>query len=76
MRIHGWGWPHPLTPKEVTRTISNAIGRAFTQPELRARIIALEANPLGSTPDEMRELIRQSLAHWEPVVEAAKIAVE
>jgi tripartite-type tricarboxylate transporter receptor subunit TctC len=66
----------PLTPKEVTRTISNAIGRAFTQPELRARIIALEANPLGSTPDEMRELIRQSLAHWEPVVEAAKIAVE
>jgi len=54
----------PLTPKEVTKTISNAIGRAFAQPELRARIIALEANPLGSTPDEMRELIRQSLAHW------------
>ena len=54
----------PSTPKEVTNTISNAIGQAFKQPELRVRIIALEANPLGSTPDEMRELIRQSLAHW------------
>jgi tripartite-type tricarboxylate transporter receptor subunit TctC len=66
----------PSTPKEVTHTISNAIGQAFKQPELRVRIIALEANPLGSTPDEMRELIGQSFAHWAPVVEAAKIAVE
>jgi tripartite-type tricarboxylate transporter receptor subunit TctC len=66
----------PVTPKEVTKRISDAIGQAFTQPDLRARIIALEAAPLGSTPDGMRELIRQSLQHWGPVVEAAKIVIE
>ena len=45
-------------------------------PDLRGRIIALEAAPLGSTPDAMRELIRESMQQWAPVVEAAKIAVE
>jgi hypothetical protein len=43
---------------------------------LRARIRALEADPLASTPDRMRELIHQSLETWRPVVEAAKIVVE
>jgi tripartite-type tricarboxylate transporter receptor subunit TctC len=40
------------------------------------RITALEANPLGSTPDAMRELIKESMRQWGPVVEAAKIVVE
>jgi hypothetical protein len=43
---------------------------------LRARIRALEADPLASTPDEMRGLIRQSVETWGPVIEAAKIVVE
>jgi tripartite-type tricarboxylate transporter receptor subunit TctC len=66
----------PATPKEVTKRISDAIGQAFAQPDLHTRIVALEAAPLGSTPDGMRKLIRESLQHWGPVVEAAKIVVE
>jgi len=45
-------------------------------PELRARIQALEAEPLGSTPEEMREMIRRSEELWGPVVAAAKISVD
>lgn len=66
----------PGTPAEITRKVSDAIGRGFREPEMRARILALEAEPLGSTPDQMREMIGQSLATWGPVVEAAKITVE
>ena len=66
----------PGTPKDITRKISDAIGQGFRQPEMRARILALEAEPLGSTPEQMRELIKKSLATWGPVVEAAKITVE
>jgi len=66
----------PGTPKEITRKISDAIGQGFRQPEMRARILALEAEPLGSTPEQMRELIKKSLVTWGPVVEAAKITVE
>jgi len=66
----------PGTPAEITRRVSEAIGRGFREPELRARILGLEAEPLGSTPQQMRELIQQSLETWGPVVEAAKITVE
>src|SRR6266849_8837343 len=41
------------TPKQVAKRISDAIGAAFAMPDLRARIVALEATPLGSTPDAM-----------------------
>jgi tripartite-type tricarboxylate transporter receptor subunit TctC len=66
----------PATPKEMTMLLSGAIGQAFAEPDLRARITALEANALGSTPDGMRELVKESVQHWAPVVEAAKIVVD
>ena len=66
----------PGTPKEITGRIAEAIGQGFKQPDLVARILALEAEPLGSTPVGMRDLIRQSLETWGPVVEAAKVSVD
>jgi tripartite-type tricarboxylate transporter receptor subunit TctC len=66
----------PGTPKAITKKISDAIGQGFKQPDLQARIRKLEATPLGSTPDEMRDLIKQSLDIWGPVVKAANIAID
>ena len=66
----------PGTPKESVKKISDAIGQAFQSPDLRARILALEADPLGSTPEQMRDIIKASTEQWGPVVQAAKIAVE
>src|SRR5437762_11230066 len=54
----------PNTPKEIASKVSEAIRQGFRAPDMRARILALEAEPLGSTPDEMREMIRQSLEIW------------
>lgn len=64
------------TPKDITKKVSDAIGQGFKQADLRARILALEAEPVGSTPEQMRDMVKQSLATWGPVVEAAKISVE
>jgi len=66
----------PGTPKEIAKKISDAIGQAFQMPDLRARILALEAEPLGSTPEQMRYIIKASTEQWAPVVEAAKIGVD
>jgi tripartite-type tricarboxylate transporter receptor subunit TctC len=66
----------PGTPQEITRKISDAIGQGFRMPDLRSRILALEAEPLGSTPEQMREMIAASARLWKPVIEAAKITVE
>jgi len=66
----------PGTPKEVAKKVSDAIGHAFKTPELKARILSLEADPLGSTPEVMRDMIRRSEELWGPVVSAAKISVD
>jgi tripartite-type tricarboxylate transporter receptor subunit TctC len=66
----------PGTPKEITQRLSNAIGQAFRKPEVHARIAALDVEPRGTTPEEMRGLIRQSAERWAPLVQAAKITVE
>src|SRR5262249_7228799 len=57
----------PGTPKEIAKKVSEAIRQGFQESELRSRILALEGDPLASTPQEMRELIHQSLkpgARW------------
>jgi tripartite-type tricarboxylate transporter receptor subunit TctC len=66
----------PGTPAEITKKVSDAIAQGLHAPEMRTRILALEAEPLASTPAEMRDIIRQSLETWGPVVEAAKIVVD
>jgi tripartite-type tricarboxylate transporter receptor subunit TctC len=63
----------PGTPKEITQKLSDAIAKGFKTPEINARIVALNVEPLGTTPEGMRELIRQSAARWIPLIEAAKI---
>jgi tripartite-type tricarboxylate transporter receptor subunit TctC len=66
----------PGTPKEIAKKVSDAIHQGFQTPEMRARILALEAEPLGSSPEQMRDMIQKSLETWEPVVKAAKISVD
>ena len=66
----------PGTPKEITKKISDAIGQGFKQPDMQARILKLEANPLGTTPEQMRTMIQQSLDIWGPVINAAKITID
>src|SRR5215510_14212486 len=66
----------PGTPKEITQRLSDAIGQGFKTEELRKRILSLEAEPLGNSPEEMRKMIQASTQHWSPVIEAAKLAID
>ncbi|MET0530917.1 MAG: tripartite tricarboxylate transporter substrate binding protein [Microvirga sp.] len=66
----------PGTPKEVTQKISDAISKGLKQADAAERIRGLQAEPMGSTPDEMRALIRQSAERWEPIIKAANITVD
>lgn len=66
----------PGTPKDIAKKVSDAIGQGFKAPDVQARILALEAEPLGNSPDAMREMIATSMRQWAPVIEAAKITIE
>jgi tripartite-type tricarboxylate transporter receptor subunit TctC len=63
----------PGTPKEIAKKLSDAIGDSFRQPDINARVAALMVEPLGTTQDGMRELIRKSAERWTPVIKAANI---
>ena len=66
----------PGTPKAVTKKLSDAIAKALQSPDLRRRIEDLQAEPFGSTPEQMAALIKESHDRWAPVIEKAKITSE
>jgi tripartite-type tricarboxylate transporter receptor subunit TctC len=61
------------TPEDVTGRLSKAIADALQDPDLRRRITELQAEPFGSSPEEMRALIQQSYDRWSPVITQANI---
>jgi tripartite-type tricarboxylate transporter receptor subunit TctC len=66
----------PGTPKEIVAKLSDAIAKGFHEPDVQERIRGLQATPFGSTPEQMRGLIQQSLEQWGPVIEAAHITLD
>lgn len=66
----------PGTPKDIVAKLSDAIGKGYREPDVQARIRALQAEPLGSTPEQMKGLIKKSYDQWAPVIEAAHISLD
>src|SRR3954471_3369382 len=66
----------PGTPKDITKKVADAIGKGFKQADMQERILRLEANPLGTTPERMRQMIQESTDIWGPVVKAANISID
>jgi tripartite-type tricarboxylate transporter receptor subunit TctC len=61
------------TPKQITHRLSEMIAKALQSPDLRARISELQADPLGSTPEQMATMIKESYDRWAPVITKANI---
>jgi len=66
----------PQTPKDITKKVSDAIAQGFRQPDMQEKILKLEASPLGTTPERMREMIQESTNIWAPVVKEAHISID
>jgi tripartite-type tricarboxylate transporter receptor subunit TctC len=61
------------TPKQITHMLSEMIAKALQSPDLRGRISELQAEPLGSTPEQMATMIKESHDRWAPVITKANI---
>jgi len=64
------------TPKQVTQLLSGNIAKAIRTPEVQARIRELQADPLGSTPEQMQALIKESYDRWAPIIAQGNIRAE
>ncbi|HEY5292779.1 MAG TPA: tripartite tricarboxylate transporter substrate binding protein [Burkholderiales bacterium] len=63
------------TPKEIIDKIYRDTVKILGTVELRARFYALGMVPVGNTPAEFADAIREESAHWAKVVHERKIVV-
>ena len=64
------------TPKEIVDTLNQAINKALAQPEVRAALARLGAEPAGGSPDDYGALLKAQVAHWGKVVKDAGIKLQ
>jgi tripartite-type tricarboxylate transporter receptor subunit TctC len=61
------------TPESVIRTLNALTNAYLTSDDGRAQLEALDMQPVGGTPEELRAYIDGEVAKWGPVIKAAGI---
>ena len=70
-------WAPPATPREVIARISAEFAAITRQPVVQDRLRStLDAEPIGSTPEEMRKIVEADLRFWEEAVKVAQFVPE
>jgi tripartite-type tricarboxylate transporter receptor subunit TctC len=64
------------TPRPVVDRLYREIATALKDPDLRSRFETLGVEPVGNTPEEFTVQVREDLARWAKVVEAARIKLD
>ena len=59
------------TPRTIITTLNHEIVAILKQPELRDRLAAEGAEPLGTTPEAFGLHLKSEIAKWAKVVAAA-----
>ena len=58
------------TPTAIVERLHAATTKALEKPELRQRLLALGAEPVGNTPAQFAELIKADTASWAALVKS------
>jgi tripartite-type tricarboxylate transporter receptor subunit TctC len=66
----------PGTPGAITEKLSAAVRRAVAEPDFRRLLTELQAEPVGNTPREMADVIRQESERWSRVIREAHITID
>ena len=78
LELQGWnGFLAPKgTPEPVIARLHQEIAAAARQPDIRKRMTDVGAEPSGSTPAEMRAMLREQVSKVKPIVEELKLVVQ
>jgi tripartite-type tricarboxylate transporter receptor subunit TctC len=64
------------TPPEIVDRLHREIVKVVAMPDVRARLLALGFEPIGSTPKQFAERIRWEIDKWAKVIRAAGIKAQ
>jgi len=66
----------PATSAAIAGRLSAAIARVMEDAEIRRRLVELQAEPVGSSPEQMAQTIRQETERWTQVIRSARIQID
>ena len=64
------------TPKAIQDRISAAVAKALQQPDVAAKLVTLNMEPVGSTPEEFRKVVQDDWNKWGAMVKASGFTVD
>ena len=64
------------TPPDIVRKLNAEIVRILRTPEVRDKLVALGAEPVGNTSEEFAALVRSEVAKWADVVKRSGARVD
>ena len=64
------------TPREIVNKLQSEIARILVLPEVKERLSADGADPVGNRPDEFATYIKAEIAKWDKVVKTGGIRLE
>ena len=64
------------TSKDIVNKLHATVAKALRTPEMIERFTSLGADPVGNTPEQFTEFVRDEIAKWAKVVKASGAKVE
>jgi len=64
------------TPPEIVNRLSQEIAKIAKSPEMREKLLAMGAEPVGGTPEEFKAVIDRDIAKWKPLAQKVGIKVD
>jgi tripartite-type tricarboxylate transporter receptor subunit TctC len=68
--------PRPHARADDASALQAAVAGAIAVPEVRARILDIGIEPVGSTPEEFRAFVEREIATWSAVVQRLGITAD
>ena len=66
----------PKTPSAIVAKIAAGVAEAVRAPEVSKRLVDLNVEPVGNTPAQMAEIVRQDTERWVGVVRTANVKAD
>ena len=66
----------PNAPPAVTAQIAGAMAEAVRLPDVQKRFAELGADPVGSSPPQMKAFVAEEAARWRKVIEQANVTLQ
>jgi len=64
------------TPAAIVEKVNAGINQALHDPEVRKRLTELSAEPVGGTPQETANYLKQETERWKNVITAAHVTLD